>query len=150
GSYYIESLTGQLEQGAMLLIERVDELGGAVAAIEAGFIQAEIEDSAYQEARRVESGERVIVGVNAYTEGADDDVPIHRLDPELESRQIERTRHVRATRDIAAAQAALEEVRACTHTDRNLLVPMRAALATGCTVGEVSQVLRDEFGTYDS
>ena len=150
GSYYIETLTAELEAGALELIARIDELGGAVAAIEAGFIQAEIEESAYQYARRVESGESVVVGVNEYVESSGEDVPIHRIDPALEQRQAERTREVRASRDSTAAEAALAEVRARTHSERNLLIPMRAALAARCTVGEISQVLRDEFGTYDA
>ena len=97
GAYYVESLTLELEERAQELLDRIDELGGAVAAIEEGFVQAEIEDSAFADARRVEAGERVIVGVNEFTDDGDEtDIEIHRTDPQLEIRQIERTRRVRA------------------------------------------------------
>ena len=108
GSFFIESLTAELEERARELIAQVDELGGAVAAIEQGFVQAEIEDAAFAYSREIESAERVIVGVNRFAvEGDESEVEIHRLDPEAERRQIERTSRVRAERDQAAAAAAL-------------------------------------------
>jgi methylmalonyl-CoA mutase N-terminal domain/subunit len=150
GSYAVECLTDELERLAAELIERVDERGGAVAAIEQGFVQREIEDAAYAHARAVEKGERVIVGVNAFTEDEARDVPIHRLDPELERRQVERTRRVRAERDDAAAARALAAVRETAQGPDNLLPPMRKALAAYCTIGEICGVLREEFGTFDA
>ena len=100
GSYFIESLTRELEERARELIGRVDELGGAVAAVEQGFVQAEVEEAAFRYAREVEAGERVIVGVNRFqVEGEEAEVELHSLDPEAERRQIERTRRVRAERD---------------------------------------------------
>ena len=149
GSFFIESMTDELEAGARELIQRIDELGGAVAAIENGFMQREIEEAAYRHERAVESGERTIVGVNAYTEHEAGDVPIHRLDPELEQHQIGRTTQVRAQRDTPAAERALEEVRQVAASTDNLLPAMKAALAAYCTIGEISDALRDEFGTYD-
>jgi methylmalonyl-CoA mutase N-terminal domain/subunit len=149
GSYFVETLTAELEERARELIGRVDELGGAVAAIEQGFVQAEIEDAAFAYARETESGERVIVGVNRFAvEGDESEIEIHRLDPEAERRQIERTRHVRAARDDAAARAALAEVEGAARGTDNLLPPMRAALAARCTVGEVCNTLRGVFGTF--
>ena len=142
-------MTDELEEGARELIERIDDLGGAVAAIEQGFMQREIEEAAYRHEREVESGEQTIVGVNAYTEGAAEPVPIHRLDPEIEQRQVKRTRDVRAQRDADAAEAALRDVRRVAAGADNLLPSMRIALAAYCTVGEISDVLREEFGTYD-
>ena len=150
GAYFIEELTRELEERAWLLIERIDELGGAVEAIEQGFTQHEIEEAAFEFERQVEAGERVIVGLNRFEEGEEEDVEIHRLDPEAERRQIERTRRVRAERDAAAAEAALARVREAAGGDANLLPPMREALAARCTVGEVCNALREEFGTYDA
>jgi len=149
GSYFVEALTAELEERARELIARIDELGGAVAAIEQGFVQAEIEDAAFAYARQVESGERVVVGVNRFALESDEpEIELHRLDPEAERRQIERTRRVRAERDAAAAAAALEEVRAAARGTANLLPPMRVALAASCTVGEICEALRQVFGSY--
>ncbi len=150
GAYFIEAMTDELEAQARELIQRIDDLGGAVAAIEAGFIQHEIEDAAYAYNQSIESGERTIVGVNAYTEDDEEEIELHRLDPEAERRQVERTVRVRAGRDASAAAAALERVRETALGDGNLLHPMRDALSARCTIGEICGVLRAEFGTYDS
>jgi len=150
GSYFIEALTDELEAGAWELIERVDELGGAVAAVERGFVQSEIEESAFRYQREVESGERPIVGVNAFAEDEDDGrVELHRIDPESERRQLERTARVRAERNAEAAAAALAEVRKTAQGEANLLPPIREALRARCTVGEICGELREEFGMYD-
>ena len=150
GAYFIESLTDELEQRARTLLAEIDARGGAVSAIEQGYVQREIEDAAFEYARSVEDGEREVVGVNAFTEDEAEEVPLHRLDPEIERRQIMRTAAVRAGRDAAATDAALLAVRECARGEDNLLVPMRAALAALCTVGEICEVLREEFGTYDA
>jgi methylmalonyl-CoA mutase N-terminal domain/subunit len=151
GSFYLEALTDELETRARELIERVDELGGAVAAIERGFVQGEIEEAAFEDARRVETGEQVIVGVNEFgLEGETAEIELHRLDPEIERRQVERTRRVRAERSAEAAAAALRAVSECARGDGNLLYPMRDALAARCTVGEICDALREVFGTYDA
>jgi methylmalonyl-CoA mutase N-terminal domain/subunit len=150
GAYFIEALTDQLETQARELIERVDELGGAVAAVEQGFVQREIEDAAFRYSEQVESGERVIVGVNRYEEEEPEPIELHRIDPEAERRQLERTARVRAERDSGAAEAALARVREAARGTENLLPPLREALRARCTVGEVCNVLRDEFGMYDA
>ena len=150
GAYFIEAMTDELEARARELLERIDELGGAVAAIEQEFVQREIEDSAFRYQQEVESGERVIVGVNRYEEAEGEDVELQRIDPAAEQRQLERTARVRAERDAAAAQAALEEVRRVARGTENLLPAMREALRVRCTVGEISSVLRDEFGMFDA
>jgi methylmalonyl-CoA mutase N-terminal domain/subunit len=150
GAYFIEAMTTELEERARELIERIDELGGAVAAIEAGFVQREIEDAAYEHERLLEAGARVVVGVNRYTEDEEEEIELHRLDPEAERRQVERTARVRAERNPAAADAALERVREVARGAENLLPPMREALAARCTVGEICNVLREEFGTHDA
>jgi methylmalonyl-CoA mutase N-terminal domain/subunit len=150
GSYFIEALTDELEARAWELIGRIDELGGAVEAIEQGFVQGEIEAAAFRYQQEVESGERAIVGVNRFTEAAGEKVELQRIDPEAERRQLERTARVRAERSAEAAAAALDEVRAAARGEGNLLVPMRKALRARCTIGEICTVLRDEFGTYDA
>ncbi len=152
GAYFVEALTDELERRALELIDRVEEMGGAVAAIEAGFVQREIEDAAYRYTAQVESGERLVVGVNAFTDGEADDgrIELHRLDPEIERRQLERTARVRAERSAEEAAAALAEVRRVAGSTGNLLAPMRVALRSRCTVGEICDVLRDEWGTFDA
>jgi methylmalonyl-CoA mutase, N-terminal domain len=150
GSYFIEALTEELEQRAHELIEHVEELGGAVEAIERGFVQREIEEAAFRHSTEVESGERVIVGVNRYEEEESEPIELLRIDPAAEKRQLERTARSRAERDAAAAEAALAEVRRVARADENLLPPMREALRAGRTVGEICNVLREEFGTYDA
>jgi methylmalonyl-CoA mutase, N-terminal domain len=150
GSFFIEALTDELETRASELIERIDELGGAVAAIEQGFVQDEIEQAAFQWQQEVETGERVIVGVNRFTEGEEEAIELHRLDPEAERRQLERTAHVRADRNADEAERALAAVRETACGDGNLLVPMREALRVRVTIGEICNALREEFGMYDA
>jgi len=150
GSYFIESLTDELEARARELIARVDELGGAVAAVEQGFVQGEVEEAAFRYSQQVESGERVIVGVNRYREDEPEQIELQRIDPEAERRQLERTAGVRAGREAAAAEAALARVREAAGGSENLLPPLREALRADCTIGELCNVLRDEFGMYDA
>jgi len=150
GAYFIESLTDELQSRARELIERVDELGGAVAAVEQGFVQREIEEAAFAYTQQVESGERVIVGVNRYEEHEPGPIELHRIDPEAERRQLERTARVRAERDASAAEVALAHVREEAQGPDNLLPPLREALAAHCTIGEICNVLREEFGMYDA
>jgi methylmalonyl-CoA mutase N-terminal domain/subunit len=150
GAYFIEALTSDLEERAQELIERVDELGGAVAAIEQGFVQAEIEASAYRHQSAVEAGDTVVVGVNRFAEDEAERVELLQVDPESERRQRARTERVRADRDAAAADAALAEVRRVAETDENLLPPLREALRARCTVGEICGELRELWGTYDA
>src|SRR4029453_5775500 len=150
GAYFVEALTDELEARALDLVNRVEELGGAVAGIEEGFVQREIEEAAYRYSAQVESGERVVVGVNRFEEGEPEQIELHRLDPEIERRQLARTARVRAERDAGAAEAALAEVRRVAGTSENLLPAMREALRVRCTVGEICNVLREEWGTYDA
>jgi methylmalonyl-CoA mutase, N-terminal domain len=150
GSYFIEALTDELEARAWELITRVDDLGGAVDAIERGFVQDEIEQSAFEWQQQVETGERVIVGVNQYLEDDAAKVELHRIDPEAERRQLERTARVRAERNAEEAARALEAVRLAALGEANLLPPMRDALKARCTVGEICETLRTEWGMYDA
>jgi methylmalonyl-CoA mutase N-terminal domain/subunit len=150
GSYFIEALTDELEARAWELITRVDDLGGAVDAIERGFVQDEIEQSAFEWQQQVETGERVIVGVNQYLEDDPAKVELHRIDPEAERRQLERTSRVRAERNADEAGRTLEAVRLAALGEANLLPPMRDALKARCTVGEICETLRTEWGMYDA
>lgn len=150
GSWLIEALTTELEQEATTLIERIDALGGAVAAIEAGFTQGEIEEAAFRYQREIEDGGRVIVGVNRFQTDLEDAIQLHRVDPAAEERQRVRTARVRADRSVETAAAALAEITRVAQTDANLLPAMRDALRARCTVGEICTVLRDLWGTYDA
>src|SRR5881398_3510255 len=141
GSFYVESLTDELELRAWELIERVDELGGAVAAIEQGFVQDEIEQAAFEYQRQVEAGERAIVGVNRFEEHESEPIELHRLDPEAERRQLERTARVRAERSADEAAAALARVRDAARGTENMLPPLREALRARCTIGEICNEL---------
>jgi methylmalonyl-CoA mutase N-terminal domain/subunit len=148
GSHLIESLTHALMDESRAVMARVDDLGGAVAAIEAGFYQQQIQESAYRHQRLVESGERVIVGVNKFTETSQRDVEILRVGAELETAQIERLEKVRSHRAAASVSRALDAVRRGAEGTDNLLPLMRDALAVHATVGEVCGALRDVFGVY--
>jgi len=148
GSYFVETLTDEVEEAAWEYIERVDQLGGAVAAIEAGFMQDEIEQAAYAYARAVDDSEKVLVGVNRFVDDEPEVTDVFPIDPALQRSQIERTRKVRAERDQAAVDAALSDVDAAARGTQNLLVPMREALRRMATLGEVSDVLRGSFGEY--
>jgi methylmalonyl-CoA mutase N-terminal domain/subunit len=150
GSYYIESLTDELEARARALIERVDEAGGAVAAVESGFVQEEIERAAFEYQQQVESGERIIVGVNRFQEDEAERIELLRIDPAAERRQLERTARVRAERNPDEAAAAIAAVRETARGESNLLPSMREALRARCTVGEICETLREEWGMYDS
>ena len=150
GAYFIEALTDELESLARELIERIDALGGAVAAIEQGFVQAEIEASAFRHQAAVEAGERVVVGVNRFTEDDSERVELLQFDPESERRQRERTARVRAERASAAVEHALSDVVRTAETDANLLPALREALRVRATVGEICGVLRELWGTYDA
>src|SRR5687767_14155861 len=150
GAYFIEALTDELEAAARELIARVDELGGAVAAVEQGFVQGEIEQSAFRYQQEIESGDRVIVGVNRYVEEEREPIELYRLDPAAERRQLERTARVRVERSSEDVERTLAEVRRVAQGTENLLPPMREALRARATIGEISGVLREEFGTYDA
>jgi methylmalonyl-CoA mutase N-terminal domain/subunit len=148
GSYFVESLTRGIEDGATAYLEKIEGMGGAVAAIEAGWIQGEIHDAAFRIQQGIESGERVIVGVNRFVEETEDPVEIHKLDEEQVRRQSERLRELREGRDNAAVEAALKEIEETARGADNLLPPMREALRLRATLGEVSDALRGVFGEH--
>jgi methylmalonyl-CoA mutase, N-terminal domain len=148
GSYFVETLTDEVEQGALAYLARIDELGGAVAAIEARFMQDEIEGAAYAYAKAIDDGEKVVIGVNKFIDDEREAADVFPIDIELQRSQIARVGRVRAERDQAAVDAALDDVAAAARGSQNLLVPMKEALRRMATLGEVSDVLRGEFGVY--
>jgi methylmalonyl-CoA mutase, N-terminal domain len=148
GSYAVESMTDDIEQAAGELLARVEDLGGAVAAIERGFQKAEIERSAYRIARQIDAGERVIVGVNRFTHSGDEAYQPLRLDPAIEQQQAERLAKLRADRDGAEVRRRIDDLRRAAGETPNLLYPLRAALRARATVGEVCDALRDVWGVY--
>ena len=149
GSWMVESLTDEIEKRAEEYLERIDDMGGAVDAIEAGWMKSEIEDSAYKIAMGIESGQRIVVGVNKFALDQEEDVELHELDPELARRQVARTQKVRADRDQGVVDSALKELEEAARGDDNLLYPMKEALSAYATLGEVSDVLRGVFGEYE-
>jgi methylmalonyl-CoA mutase N-terminal domain/subunit len=148
GSFYIESLTDQVEATALELIASVDELGGAVAAIEAGFQSKEIEDSAYRQARAIDAGDATVVGVNQFVEEEDVAPDILAIDPALEREQTTLLAEIRRDRDQAAADAALDAVEETARSAGNLLYPIKDALRAMATLGDVSATLEKVFGKY--
>jgi methylmalonyl-CoA mutase N-terminal domain/subunit len=148
GSYFVESLTDALEERALALIAEVEKLGGMVNAIEAGWVQAKIQEAAYASQQAVERGERVVVGVNRFVEDAAHP-PVLKVNPEEERRQVERLRAVRARRDGAAVKRALRAVEAAARDGSNLMGPTLGAVKAYASVGEIIGVLKGVFGTYD-
>ncbi len=148
GSYFIESLTDELEAKAVEYIERIDELGGAVQAIENGYQQREIHDAAFRYQQAIETKQQIIVGVNEFTVEEDHHDELLKVDLALEERQKERVAGVRAERNQAAAQAALDRVGQVARDGGNLMPAIIAAVRAYVTLGEISDALRNEFGEY--
>ena len=149
GSYFVEALTTQMEQGVWDYFRRIDELGGVIPAIEQGFFQREIADAAYEYQRRVESGEQIIVGVNAYTMEEDTAIPILKIGPEIEAKQRERVARVRRERNNARVREALARVREAAAGTENLVPPILDAVRAYATLGEIVDELRAVFGEYE-
>ncbi|HET7101227.1 MAG TPA: methylmalonyl-CoA mutase family protein, partial [Terriglobia bacterium] len=148
GSYTIEKLTNELQQTAEAYLEKIDGMGGMPAAIEKGFVQREIQQSAFEYQTGIEDGSRVIVGVNRYQEGPRQEIPILRIDPEIERRQVERLQKLRARRNPERVETTLREVEASARSGRNLLPAILEAVKAYATVGEISGVLAGVFGHY--
>ena len=148
GSYLVESMTDEIERLAWEYIERIDEMGGAVEAIEAHFQQDEIEQAAYEYTKSIDDDERVIVGLNRFTVDGEPEPDVFPIDPSLETSQRERLAAFKANREMAQVSARLAEVSETARGTGNLLPPMKEALRAGATLGEVSDALREVFGTY--
>lgn len=152
GSYFIEKLTDEMEARAMAYIHKIDEMGGIVRAIEEGYPQREIAQSAYDFQRAVDAGDRTIIGINKYKTDGNSRIPTLKIDAQVESLQVERMKALKARRDASAAKAALDEVRrACRGTDPqrdNIMVAVLQAVRANVTLGEVSDVFREVFGEH--
>jgi methylmalonyl-CoA mutase N-terminal domain/subunit len=148
GSYAVESMTDDVESAAAELMTGIDEMGGAVAAIEQGFQKGEIELAAYRVARQIDAGERVGVGVNKFISEAEASYQPLRVDPAIEEEQAKRLARLRAARDGDEWHRRIDELRRAAGSQENVLVPLRNALAAQATVGEVCDALRDVWGTY--
>jgi methylmalonyl-CoA mutase, N-terminal domain len=148
GSYVIEKMTDDIEQAAEAYLQKIEAMGGMVAAIESGYIQREIQAAAHEYQKRIESGDQVVVGVNRYMSEAKTAVPILRIDPQIEEAQASRVRKLRARRNPARHGDALREVESAARAGRNLIPPIIDAVKAFATVGEISDTLRGVFGEY--
>jgi methylmalonyl-CoA mutase N-terminal domain/subunit len=148
GSYYIESLTNEIERRAEAYLEKIDALGGTLKAIEQGYVQQEIQNAAYDFQQSVDRLEQVVVGVNRFQTENEKAVPIQRIDEALERKQVERLQALRAKRDKSAWQAAIRRVEEAARTGTNLMPHIINAVESYCTVGEISDAMRRVFGEY--
>jgi methylmalonyl-CoA mutase N-terminal domain/subunit len=148
GSYLVEALTDQMEERCYEYFAKIDQLGGMVEAVKRGFPQREIADAAFELQQEIDSGRRIVVGVNAYHDEQEVPTPILRIDPTLESKQIERVRSARASRSSASVEAALAEVRSAAAQDRNLMPLLIEAARVHATEGEIVQALQEVWGDY--
>jgi methylmalonyl-CoA mutase N-terminal domain/subunit len=149
GAYAIETLTAEIEARAQALLERIDAMGGMIAAIAAGYPQREIEQRAFEHQRAFEAGQRVVVGQNRFAEsGAEETVPLFHIDAEIERRQRERLARFKAARDGAVAAAALTRVEEVARGTENLLPVIVEAVVARATLGEIADALRRVFGEY--
>ena len=148
GSYFVESMTDEVERRAREYLHEIDQRGGAVAAIESRYMQDEIEASAYEFARSVDRGDKVVVGINRFVESSATKADVFPIDEQQQRAQVERVTSLKATRDAQGVSAALDDLATAARGSANLLYPMKTALARMATLGEVADVLRGEFGTY--
>ncbi|MFA1610748.1 acyl-CoA mutase large subunit family protein [Halobellus rubicundus] len=148
GSYAVESLTDEIEAEAREILDAVDERGGMLAAVESGWVKRQIQDVAFERQQEIESGERIVVGVNEYQVDEEPEIDIEEVDEDDERRQKERLREVKDDRDDEAVEAALDALADAAAGDRNLVPPIVDAVKAYATVGEISDVLREEFGEY--
>jgi methylmalonyl-CoA mutase N-terminal domain/subunit len=148
GSYYIEQLTDDIERGALEYIERIDAMGGTLAAIEKGYIQTEIQNAAYEYQQSVERGEAIVVGVNRFEQEEKEAPVTFRLDPELEKQQVKRLREMRASRDNGVVENRLRSLEQAARASDNLMPHIFACAEAYSTVGEISDRLRNVFGEH--
>jgi methylmalonyl-CoA mutase, N-terminal domain len=148
GSYYLESLTNSIEKRTMELLDRVEELGGAKKAIESGFVHREIQESAYAFQKKVDEGQMVIVGVNRFQEGGEAEQRIQRIDPAIEKAQVRELKEFKASRDSVKVKSSLEGLARSARKEKNLVEDILRAVTSLCTVGEISDTLREVYGEY--
>ncbi|HEY5710121.1 MAG TPA: methylmalonyl-CoA mutase family protein, partial [Solirubrobacterales bacterium] len=148
GSWFVEKLTDEMEEAAYGYFARIDELGGMVEAIRRNFPQREIADAAFTYQREVDDRKRIVVGVNDFAQEGEEPTPILRIDPALESKQVDRLSATRAKRDGAAVESALAELKRAAATEENLMPPIIAAARARVTEGEMIAAMQEVFGTY--
>jgi methylmalonyl-CoA mutase, N-terminal domain len=148
GAYAIEAMTNEIESGARALLDRIDAAGGTLAAIEAGLIQREIQESAYRAQQGIDAGGRIVVGVNQFASGEASPIEVLRVDPDVERRQIERVQRVRQSREGENWSAALDAVRVAARDGSNLVPPIIQAVEARATIGEISDTLREVLGEH--
>jgi methylmalonyl-CoA mutase N-terminal domain/subunit len=148
GAYFVEALTDRLEEQAYEYFEKIDELGGMVEAVKRGFPQREIADAAFDLQREIDSGRRIVVGVNSFTESDDSQTALHRVDPALEQKQVDRVRAAKAGRDSQALESKLAEVKAAGLSGRNLMPLLIDAARLHASEGEIVTALQEVWGDY--
>ena len=148
GSYFVEALTDKMEQQAYAYFRKIDELGGMVQAVKLNYPQREIADASWELQEEIDAGERIVVGVNAFENLDEDPLPIHKVDPAMEAKQIGRVQAVRARRDATAVEQALQAVRQAADTDTNLMPLLVDAARVHATEGEIIESLQQVFGSY--
>ena len=148
GSYYLETLTRQVEDGAYDYFRRIEDMGGVIPAIESGYIQREIAEASYAQQREFDSGEQIIVGINAYADGGEMDIPLLKVDMEGELRQVRRLEQVRRSRDDRQVASTLQTLETAAGTTQNLMPPILEAVRAYATLSEIMGVLRNRFGVY--
>jgi methylmalonyl-CoA mutase N-terminal domain/subunit len=150
GSYFIESLTNELEQKALALIQQIDEMGGAVSSIENGFMQNKIAESAYAYQKAIESKEKIIVGVNQFESTSTTNIPVFQIDESIRIQQIEKLKALKSSRDNTKVVACLAAVKAAAVGTDNLMPSVIDAIENYCTLGEIADVLRGIYGEYQA
>ncbi len=148
GSYYVETLTNEIEKRATAYLEKIDALGGMLKAIERGYVQQEIQNAAYEYQQAVDRLEAVVVGVNRFAVEDEKPIPIQRIDESLERKQVERLRALRARRDPQPWKDALKQLEDAARSGANLMPHILAAVEAYATVGEISDTMRRVFGEY--
>ena len=150
GSYFVENLTNEMEEKALALIQQIDEMGGSVSAIENGFMQNKIAESAYTYQKNIESKEKIIVGVNEFQSDNAEKIPIMRINEEIRKAQIEKLKLLKSKRDQNKVNACLSQIKANAQSNTNLMPSVIEAVEQYCTLGEIASVLRTVFGEYQS
>jgi methylmalonyl-CoA mutase N-terminal domain/subunit len=150
GSYYIEKLTDEIEKRAIEYIDKIDQLGGSVVAVEKGYIQQEIQDAAYRYQKEIEAGDRVIVGVNRFQTKEAPPKGLLKVNPKVREVQVKRIAELKTSRNSAGVKTSLEELKKTARGDGNLMVPILTCVRANCTLGEICDALRGVFGEYES
>jgi methylmalonyl-CoA mutase N-terminal domain/subunit len=148
GSWFVEKLTDEMEAAAYDYFARIDEIGGMVEAIRQNFPQREIADASFRFQQELNERSRIVVGVNDFVQENEDEMPILRIDPALEGKQVERLQRTRAARDASAVEAALSELKRAAATEENLMPPIIEAARARATEGEMIEAMQEVFGTY--